>query len=55
MGKKIRQRYFSKKVLDEVYLIKFKFENYVEYIKGVLVLLFIVNEPIDKDQDAKIF
>ena len=29
-GKRIRQRYFCKNVLHEIYSIKFKFENYME-------------------------
>ena len=52
-------------------LIKFKFENYMEkkqiqnqilcplllneYTRGILVFLFIVNEPIDKLQDVEMF
>ena len=64
-----RFRHYSRNVLHETYLIKFRFEKLCEVwktdilsiiaellsIRGVLMFLFIMNKPIDKHQDAGMF
>ena len=67
-GKRIRLRCFCKHVLHETYLLSLNLKNYVKFekdilsifaellsIRGILVFLFIMNKPTDKNQDAEMF